>query len=172
MKEESRLSKIEFSDVWEQIGDRIFKTAQRSLNYSDAQDFSSRYSVEIWRLTETKEYNDLNHACANFLKRVHWRIVDYIREMERTRIMLNQYAEDHQHEYHYWRDTWIDIRLLDTKYGLGPEIKMMVQGYSYSEIAIAMSCSKATVSRRINAKTTQIREATRAVHKTGTERAI
>jgi DNA-directed RNA polymerase specialized sigma24 family protein len=166
-------SKYHFDLIWEKLEPFLQRTARPRLGYHDSQDCIYEYAYYIWqRLEATPDaWNDEEHVVAYFRGIFKYRIRNYFRRLRRYNAMRDSYGAENKGRFVEVDAGWLDICLLGETVHLGKELKMHLDGYSMSEIGLAVGCSKATVSRRISDKLATIRfMITEELRKTSSER--
>src|SRR5512137_141182 len=143
-----------FDELWPRIKSALLHRALDAMDYADAEDLLSEYSLAVWRsCTEgARNFNNIDHASAYHQKIFKMRIIDYIRSRKRINDALNEVEYFHPR---YSLTDPVSKMTIDEIISAGCSISIrhgecvrkMVEGYSHREIAIGIGTSAITVGR-------------------------
>ena len=150
-------SEHRFEDLWAEISPILLGLALRSTgNWHDAEDIVSVYAVYTYQHVSRQEWVDDKHVRGYFVMIFKKRLITEAKRRKRYRQVLDTVREQ-MRSSHEPDIGLVDGRIILRRDDISKSLRMFCEGYSYTDIGIALGLSKATICRKVNRDLQRIR---------------
>ena len=142
-----------FEEVWEQVKPKVWAYALRSVDYHDAEDLVSTFSVWVWQQCVSDFFKDKEegHVIGYLVRSFKHRTIDWVRKRGReTKLMAKLKVTNQQRVVPTPIFLRYDLSVLALEQQVDHTIVVgLLEGRDYKEIAQEAGCSRATVCRKV-----------------------